>query len=97
MKPRKLSPLQIEQLQERYKTCTLKELAFEFGMTARMMQHYLGIKQDANIKKCALCFDLIPGRRVSNLCRKCYGIIYRSVKLIVSRETIEELKNDNSN
>lgn len=97
MKPRKLSPLQIEQLQERYKTCTLKELAFEFGMTTRMMQHYIGAKKDINVKSCVLCGEGVPGRRVSSMCKKCYHVIYSRVKRKVAKETIEELKNDNSN
>ena len=88
----RFSPLKIEQLKEQYKTHTLKQLAHENGVTMRIMQYALGVKDDANSKKCVLCLSLIPGRRISNLCKTCYSTMYKRIKRRVQRETIEELR-----
>lgn len=88
----RFSQVKLEQLKEEYKIRTLKELAFENGVTMRVMQYALGVKDDSNARKCCLCLSLIPGRRVSNLCTKCYSTMYKRVKRRVAKETVEELK-----
>jgi uncharacterized paraquat-inducible protein A len=88
----RFSPLKLEQLKEQYKTKTLKQLAHENGVTMRIMQYALGVKDDSNARKCFLCGGGIPGRRVSSTCSKCYNTLYKRRKRRVAKETIEELR-----
>lgn len=82
----KISKLTAESMQEDYKTMTLEKISEKYGVSVRMAFYYCGKKQDAGIKKCLNCRVEIPGRRLSNLCKRCYSTLFARVRRVVEKE-----------